>query len=57
MGSKPVSEPLGRRQHDADGEPIESGWTYSRHSTAMKKINTAQVPQEALGDQTRGKKA
>lgn len=53
----PRSEPLGSRQTDANGNAVEGGWKYDRHSTAMKKINTAQVPQEPLGDQDRGRKA
>lgn len=57
MGSKPVSEPLGRRQHDANGEPITSGWTHDRSSTAMKRIDTTDVEQFSTGDQARGKRA
>lgn len=49
----PRSEPLGTRRATGDA----NGWNYFRHSTAMKKINTAQVPQEQLGDPERGKKA
>ncbi len=53
---KPESEPLGGRQNDAQGEPVTDGWKYER-DLKPADINTAQVPQEPLGDQDRGRRA
>lgn len=53
MTDAPRSEPLGGRQ--ATGDP--NGWKYDRHSKPAEEISTAQVPQEPLGDQDRGRRA
>ena len=53
---KPESEPLGGRQNDAQGKPVTAGGKYDR-DLMPAAINNAQVPQEPLGDQDRGRRA
>jgi hypothetical protein len=50
--SQPVSEPLGNRRQTGD----PAGWKYDRKMKPTE-ISTAQIPQEPLGDQQRGKRA